>query len=112
DRDVCVGVVAEVGPDLDQEVLHLGIDRVLGLGPVERDVGDPVALFVEGLHAPVTIRSGAAAVGASRSANSSTGSRLPFNGIGGRGSSSPWSSRNSARVAAVMRITSPVWRVV
>ena len=88
DRDVGVRVVAEVRPDLDELVLHLGVDRVLGLGAVERDVArsgraSRTGPWASGLR--TLSRSGAAAVGARRSANSSTGSLLPFSGIGGRG---------------------------
>jgi hypothetical protein len=46
DGDVDGVVVAEVLPDLDQRLVHGGIDRVLGLGAIERDARDPVALLV------------------------------------------------------------------
>ena len=50
DRDVDRVVVAEVGPGLDHQPVDVGVDRVAGLGPVDRQVSDPVALFVEQLR--------------------------------------------------------------
>ena len=47
DRDVDRVVVAEVGPRLDHQPVDVGVDRVARLGPVDRHVGDPVALLVE-----------------------------------------------------------------
>jgi hypothetical protein len=40
DRHVHRVVVAELLPGLPQQLVHLGADRVLQLGPVERQVGD------------------------------------------------------------------------
>src|SRR3954454_22653730 len=49
DRDVDRVVVAELGPDLDEQLLHLGVDAVLDLGPVEGDEHDAVALVDQDL---------------------------------------------------------------
>jgi hypothetical protein len=49
DRDVDAVVVADLRPGLDEQVLQLGVDGVLGLGAVEREVRDAVALLEEQL---------------------------------------------------------------
>ena len=50
-------VVAKVRPGPDEQVLGVRVDRVAGLGPVQGDVGDPVALLVEHLRHPGLLRS-------------------------------------------------------
>ena len=50
DRDVDRVVVAEVLPGLPQQLVRLRVDRVLRLGPVDRQVGDPVALLGQELR--------------------------------------------------------------
>ena len=49
DRDVDRVVVGEVGPGLDHQPVDVGVDRVAGLGAVDRHPGDPVALLVQHL---------------------------------------------------------------
>jgi hypothetical protein len=49
DRDVNFVVVAEVRPRVDHQPVDVGVDRVLGLGAVDRQVRDPVALLVQQL---------------------------------------------------------------
>ncbi len=50
DRDVDRVIVGEVGPRLDHQAVDVRVDRVPGLGAVDRHVGDPVALLVEHLR--------------------------------------------------------------
>src|SRR3954468_23007887 len=59
DRDVDGVVVAEVRPRGLEQLVQLGVDRVLRLGRVERQVRDPVALLVEQLAHEVTAPSAA-----------------------------------------------------
>jgi hypothetical protein len=45
-RDIGVIVVAEVSPHAAQLPMHFRCNRILGLRPVQRDIGDSVSDFV------------------------------------------------------------------
>src|SRR5277367_341335 len=47
DRDSDIRIVAEICPRLEQKLIGLGVDGVVDLGPVQRDVRDLIALFVD-----------------------------------------------------------------
>ena len=49
DRDSDIRIVAEICPRLEQQLIGLGVDGVVDLGPVQRDVCDLIALFVDHL---------------------------------------------------------------
>src|SRR5271163_3279204 len=49
DRDPDIRIVAEMRPRLEQQLIGLGVDGVVDLGPVQRDVRDLTALFVDHL---------------------------------------------------------------
>jgi hypothetical protein len=49
DRNSDIRIVAEMCPRREQQLVRLGVDGVVGLGPVQRDVRDLTALFVDHL---------------------------------------------------------------
>src|ERR1700694_3926773 len=57
DRDSDIGIVAEICPRLEQQLIGLGVDGVMNLGPVQRDVRDLTALFVDHLGHGDSLRS-------------------------------------------------------
>jgi len=60
DRDPQPVVVTEVAPDLTQQLVRLDVDRVLDLGPVERDVRNRPRFSYRTLSAMVVPSSGPA----------------------------------------------------
>src|SRR6201997_687915 len=63
DRDSDIRIVAEICPRLEQQLIGLGVDGVVDLGPVQRDVRDLIALFVDHLGHADFLRSHAETAG-------------------------------------------------